>query len=325
MILRYPVDRRELSEEDYRILKAVRLYYEHDLTQAQVASRMGFSRPTVSRLLAEGRARGFVKIEVAEPTGDALPMEIALEDRYGLAEARVVHAAEERRATELAAGMAGATVLQRLCDRSTVLGVAWGISLRALADSLPHRAFECGAVVPLVGGMGRTEANLHSNGVCATLSEKLGVEARYLSAPAIAPSRASRDELMGMPGIREIVAEGAACDVAVVGIGGILPTSTLIGAGYFTREEFLALGDRGAVGDVLFHFVDATGRPCLPELSARVVGLDPEQLRRIPRVVGIATGAEKARSVAAVLRGGFVSTLVCDTALASGLLEIQAT
>jgi DNA-binding transcriptional regulator LsrR (DeoR family) len=323
MLARYPVDHRDLSDEDHLILKVVRLYYEHDLTQAQVASRMGFSRPKVSRLIAEGRTRGFVKIEIAEPTADFVPLEIALEDRFGLSEALVVASSDERRSTELTAGMAGGSMLTRLCDRNTALGIAWGVSLRALADALPARAFSCSSVVPLVGGMGRAEAALHSNQVCATLSEKLGVEPRYLAAPAIAPSSSSHDELMGMPGIGDVLAEGAACDVAVVGIGGILPTSTLVGAGYFSLEEFLSLENRGAVGDVLCHFVDAEGKPCLPELSRRVVGLTPEQLRAIPRVIGIATGADKAPSVAAVLRGGYVSNLVCDRELAAALLEVQ--
>jgi DNA-binding transcriptional regulator LsrR (DeoR family) len=263
-----------------------------------------------------------VKIEIAEPMGDFVPLEIALEDRYGLSEALVVASSDERQWTELTAGMVGGSMLTRLCDRSTVLGIAWGVSLRALADALPSRAFACASVVPLVGGMGRAKAALHSNQVCATLSEKLGVEPLYLAAPAIAPSSGSHDELMGMPGIGDVLATGAACDVAVVGIGGILPTSTLVGAGYFSLEEFLYLEDRGAVGDVLCHFVDAAGEPCLPDLSERVVGLTPKQLRNIPRVIGIATGAEKARSVAAVLRGGYVSNLVCDRELAAGLLEV---
>ncbi len=43
----------------------------------------------------------------------------------------------------------------------------------------------------------------------------------------------------------------------------------------------------------------------------------------IPKVIGVATGAEKAQSVAAAIRGGYVSTLVCDRELAEALLEIE--
>ena len=323
MLTRYPVDYRNLSDEDHLIMKVLRLYYEHHLTQAEVAGRMGFSRPKVSKLIAEGRARELVKIEIAEPVGDFAPLEIALENRFGLSEALVVSPGDERRTTEMAAGMAGGALLARICTRTTVLGIAWGVSLRALADALPLRAFMCGKIVPLVGGVGRTEAALHSNQVCTTLAEKLYVESLDLAAPAIAPSAQSRAELMAVPGIEDVLAEGAACDVAVVGIGGILPASTMVGAGYFSLEEFLELGDRGAVGDVCCHFLDAAGNPCLPEFSDRIVGLTLDQLKAIPKVVGIATGAEKAPSLAAVLKGGYVSTLVCDRDLALSLLKVE--
>jgi deoxyribonucleoside regulator len=323
MIARYPVDHRNLSDEDHLILRVLHLYYGHHLTQAEVAQRMGFSRPKISKLIAEGRARGLVKIEIAEPIGNFASLEIALEDRYGLSELLVVSSAEDRQATDLAAGMAGGAILARVCTRATVLGIAWGRSLRALADALPPRAFVAGKIVPLVGGVGRTEAALHSNQVCATLAEKLDAEALNLAAPAIAPSALSRAELMAVPGIEDVLAEGAACDVAVVGIGGILPTSTMVGTGYFSLEEFLALGDRGAVGDICCHFLDAAGNPCLPDFSERVVGITLEQLRAIPKVIGIATGTVKAASIAAVLKGGYLSALVCDSELAKLLLEVE--
>src|SRR4028119_1155287 len=135
MLTRYSVDHRTLSDEDHLIMKVVWLYYEHDLTQAQVAKRMGFSRPKVSRLIAEGKTRGLVKVEIAEPTGDFVPLEISLEDRYGLSEALVVASTEDRRTTDLAAGMAAGALLARVCTRSTVLGPARGRSPPPLPDT----------------------------------------------------------------------------------------------------------------------------------------------------------------------------------------------
>jgi deoxyribonucleoside regulator len=319
--IRYPVDYRGLSEEDHLILKVLRLYYEHDLTQAEVASRMGFSRPKVSKLIAEGKYRGLVKVELAVPAGDFAELEIALEDSYGLMEAVVVATSENRRTTELSAGRAGAALLARACTAETVLGLSWGVSVRALADATPQRAFICKKVVPLVGGMGKAQAQLHSNQVCADLAEKLGTEHLRLDAPAIARSSQSRSELAALPGIEDTLAEGAACDVAVMGIGGILPTSTMVEAGYFTLDEFLGLRKHGIVGDICCHFLDAEGRARYPELSERIVGLTPVELRAIKKTVGIATGAEKAAGVAAVLKGGFVTALVCDRELALSLLN----
>ena len=321
MVSRYLVDHRSLSDHDRLILHALRLYYERNHTQAEVADRMGFSRPKVTRLIAEGRARGLVSIAIAEPAGGFTPLEIALEDRYSLDEAVVVASGEERQATELAAGSACGALLDRVCSPESVLGVSWGISTRALADALPPMAFGCRKIVSLVGGMGRVKPELHSNQVATTLADRLGVESSHLVAPAVARSASSRNELVEMPGIEEVLEEAVNCDVAVVGIGAIIPTATMIQAGYFIQEEFLGFKDRGAAGDVCCHFLDASGAPRLTEISERVVGVTLGELQAIPQTIGIATGADKVLGVAAVLRGGYVNALVCDQELAQELLS----
>ena len=47
---------------------AAKLYYTEDATQAEVAAQLGTSRATVSRLLAEAKRRGIVRIEVVPPS-----------------------------------------------------------------------------------------------------------------------------------------------------------------------------------------------------------------------------------------------------------------
>lgn len=321
MAVRYPIDPKTLTEEDHLILKVLRLYYERNLTQAEVASRMGFSRPKVSKLLSEGKKRGLVKIEIADPSGDFAALEISLEDRFGLKEAVVVPTSENRETTEYAAGSACSALLARICTSKTVLGLSWGVSVRSLADATGRRAFAVGRVVPLLGGMGKAKGRLHSNQVCADLAAKLDAEYLQLAAPAIAASPESRAELANMPGIADALEEASAADVAVAGIGGILETSTMVEAGYFSLEEFLGLAERGVVGDVCCHFLDEEGAPRCSDLSARILGVTPDDLKAIPKTIGIATGSEKAKGVAAVLRGGLANSLVCDESLARALLE----
>ncbi|QIN78546.1 hypothetical protein GBA65_08445 [Rubrobacter marinus] len=240
MISRYPADRRNLSEEDHLILKVLRLYYERHLTQSEVARRMGFSRPKVSKLISEGRARGLVKIEIATPGEDFAALEIAVEDRHGLAEAVVASSVGDRGVTELSVGASAAAVLGRICTRTTVLGISWGRSSRALADVLIPQAFLCGKVVPLVGGMGRAEAALHSNQIAATLAEKLSAEALYLSAPAIVPSPQSRAELLETPGIEDVLAEGPRATWPSSGSGASSPPRRSWGRGTSPRRSFSA-------------------------------------------------------------------------------------
>src|SRR6478735_959289 len=52
---------RAATPEDLRLaLRAATLYYLDGLTQAEIASRLGVSRPTAGRLVARAKARGLV-------------------------------------------------------------------------------------------------------------------------------------------------------------------------------------------------------------------------------------------------------------------------
>ena len=50
------------------LYQADKLYYSEEATQAEVAAQLGTSRATVSRLLAEAKRRGIVRIEVIPPS-----------------------------------------------------------------------------------------------------------------------------------------------------------------------------------------------------------------------------------------------------------------
>ncbi|MEG2419763.1 MAG: MarR family transcriptional regulator, partial [Eubacterium sp.] len=52
------------EKELIRLIKASQLYYEQNMTQAEIAKEMEISRPSVSNLLARARKEGLVTITV---------------------------------------------------------------------------------------------------------------------------------------------------------------------------------------------------------------------------------------------------------------------
>ena len=81
-----------MDKRDEQAVDALKLYYQQDLSQVDIAARMGLSRPTVAKLLAHGRDRGFVTITIHDPREEASELAARLEQRYGLACVRVAHA-----------------------------------------------------------------------------------------------------------------------------------------------------------------------------------------------------------------------------------------
>lgn len=77
------------SEKQQLSIEAARLYYKSDYSQQQIASQLGISRPTVSRLLQYAKEKGFVKIDIVDPFDDLDNMSHQLKEKYRLRDVRV--------------------------------------------------------------------------------------------------------------------------------------------------------------------------------------------------------------------------------------------
>jgi DNA-binding transcriptional regulator LsrR (DeoR family) len=90
--------------------------------------------------------------------------------------------------------------------------------------------------------------------------------------------------------------------------------------GFVTETEIAELVAAGAVGNFLGYFYDAQGRVVDHPVNARVIGLSPDEARRIPTRVMISGGPDKVRMLGVMLSRGWVTGLVTDEASAEALL-----
>jgi DNA-binding transcriptional regulator LsrR (DeoR family) len=309
-----------MTDEHALIVKAADLYYLRDFTQEAIARRLGLSRPTVSRLLARARRSGVVRIEIASPDHAFTRLEAALEERFGLREALVVRGSERPEATRAALGRRAAAALDRVLKGGERVGVSWGTTLRATIDALRPRRLRT-TVVPLVGGVGSVAAQIHANDLARRLAEAHGGVHHLLHAPAIVASPAVREALLSDPRIARVLEAARRVEVALVGIGALVPSSTVVQSGYFTLRDLAALRSLGAVGDVCTRPFSIEGRPVDPRLDRRILAVSLADLRRIPTVIAVAGGAEKAEAITGALRAGFVDILVTDHLAAQAVLR----
>jgi DNA-binding transcriptional regulator LsrR (DeoR family) len=66
--------------------------------------------------------------------------------------------------------------------------------------------------------------------------------------------------------------------------------------------------------------MDSDGSPINLELNERIIGLTLEQIRKIPRVIGIAGGTAKHGIIRAALHGNILDVLITDLSTAETLL-----
>lgn len=305
------------------IAKVADLYYLRDLTQQEIAARLGLSRPTVSRLLRRSRATGIVRIEVVLPDGTHQRLERDLEERFALREAIVTAGqGHSPAATRSALGRAAARYLERALARGQRIGVSWGTTLRAVVDHLRHRPLNP-TVVPLVGGLGQISPGIHANDLAGGIAEAFDGQVHLLHAPAIVASRSARQALLSDAGIGKALALARGADLALVGIGALIPSSTLVQSGYFSIEDLAALRERGAVGDICTRPFAIDGSPVDAALDRRILAVELKDLRRIPIVIAVAGGLAKAEAIHGALSARLVDVLVTDHLTARAILRAE--
>jgi DNA-binding transcriptional regulator LsrR (DeoR family) len=176
-------------------------------------------------------------------------------------------------------------------------------------------------VVQILGGLGRPEAETHGTDLTRRMAQAFGAKPRLLPAPGIVSNKLVRDALMADVQIADTLALAARADVALVGIGRPTPGSVVLQAGILTEEELEQLQAFGAVGDIALRFFDANGQLVDHEIQDRIIGLELDQIKKAPRVIGAAGGEDKFEVIRAALRGKLINVLVTDIRTATRLLD----
>ena len=316
------------ARTDLRLLTRVaRLYHEEGLNQTQVAHRLGLTQVAVSRMLKKAEESGIVRTTVVTPPGAFTDLEDLLEAKFGLNQAIVGDAARDSEESVLSAiGSAAAQFLESTL-KGEVIGISsWSTSLLSMIDHMHplRKNGEKSQVVQMLGGVGNPSAEQHANRLALRLARMVHGEARFLPAPGVVGSARAAQVLLEDRAVSEAVALFEKVSLALVGVGVLEPSALVVSSGNtFSREELEGLQQNGAVGDICFCFYDASGREVKGALKGRVIGIDLESLRRVPRSVATCGGKKKFTAILGALRGKWVNTLITDQYTAQRLVKAQ--
>jgi DNA-binding transcriptional regulator LsrR (DeoR family) len=132
----------------------------------------------------------------------------------------------------------------------------------------------------------------------------------------------TREALLSDVHVQHAVSAFDDLDICFVGIG--VPTRdsvTTRDGSIITRAELVGLLRKGAVGDVALRYFDATGEHIGSDIAERIIGTTLEQIKRVPRTVGVSGGPDKRAAVRAALDGRLINVLITDSLTAEELLE----
>ena len=303
------------------------MYYVDDLTQEEVARAIGITRSAVSRMLTEARRKGIVEFTVRRPLSIDLELEEALIERFNLLDAHVLSMQKETNYDTLRnrLGRTAAQVLEGLFRPQLTCGVTWGTTVSAtidffrVSDPIPMQ------IVQLGGVLGSSSHAYNPQALVEIITRKVGGEGVYLYSPFIVENADTARSIMNIPNVREAIAVGKQCDLALLGIGTITDEnySSLYQGGHITMSTIEELRQAGAVGDVSALHFDVEGNFVDTPFHDRLVGIDVDDLLAIPVRLAVAGSQAKVEPILGALRGGWVNQLVTDSMTAEAVLALD--
>ncbi len=311
------------SRADRMRVRAAWMYYVEQMTQNDIATALGIGRVSVVRLLAEARNRSEVRISVAGELAELTQIERALEARFTLETAIVVPAPGAGRDPSPVISAAIGAYLSKTVASGMTVGLGWG---RTLLDSLPFtdaQPLDDLRVVSLLGGISQAH-RFNPAEFAWRFAQIFNGDAFLLTAPAIVDSLATKTALIEHCGLRSTLDMAAHLDLVVLSVGGIAANATTYRTGYIAEEDRLSLQEAGAVGDLLFHFIDRDGTLVDHPINSLIMSADMASIRGAARRVVASGGPDKIDILRASLAFVRPSVLITDELTATSLLDQTA-
>ena len=301
-------------------VRATWMYFIEGRTQSEIAEILGVGRVTIVRLLADARRRREVQIAIKAPLVEITEVERELESRFGIEQAIVAPISnEEQDRSPVIAAAAGAFISQAMRSDMTV-GVGWGRTLYSALPYISGRTLENFRVVSLLGGISQAR-RFNPAEFAWQFNELFQGEGYLVPAPALVDSPETKHALLERCGIAQVFEMADSLDIALLSVGGISTLTTSYRVGHLSEAERRSLIEAGAVGDILYNFIDEEGRLVDHPVNERAIAVGIERLKRTPRRVLISGGPEKI----AVLRGSIKllepTVFITDEVTARSLLD----
>lgn len=294
-------------------------YFVGGMTQQEIAARMNMTRLRVNKIIGQVREDGAVQIDVTLPLSDCIELAQSVTARYDLSETLVVPDVPNFLDQKRVIGEAAGAMVNALIEgRDLGIGIATGRTLSFAVRRLQARPNPDSWVVGLTGGVTRSSGT-NTFEVAASFARKLGIDCHYLTAPLYCASPESRETLLLIDELTDVLARTEIADLGITSCGALTEDTTLTQI-RVVKDHLDDVLKRGAVGEFMGCFLDAQGRPIDHFLNESIIALSPDKMKLKPMSILVSGGIEKVQIIRAILRAGYVNRLVTNEAVARALL-----
>lgn len=301
-------------EKHQLLARVAHLYYIEDINQAKIARDLNIHRTTVSRMLKEAREKKIVEIQVNDFDSELFDLERQAKEMFDLVHLEVIPTDLQLTAEEIkdTIGRRAAVLIRRLINDGDNVGMSWGSSLASTVKYVERKFTEDTTFMPLVGGSTQIDTSDHVNTLVYELSRKFQGQSVFVNASAIQETPALAKGIIESQYFSKLKTYWSTLDKAIVGIGGELGMDDSSWRDLLNDKDRKLLKDKEIVGDLCCRFFDKDGNILNGNLYERTIGISLEQLKNTPVSLGIAAGEDKVMAIHALLKNGYINSLVTD-------------
>lgn len=304
------------------LVKVAQMYYEEDLSQEEIANNIGLSRPYVSRLLTDAKEMGLIQFKVLDPLKGELDLERRLRTKTHLKKV-IVSPITQNSSRMHNLSKRAVDYLEDVVQNGDVIGFSWGTTIYSVTNLLGQKQNKYPDIVAaqLCGGISNLEHDIYCFEIARNFSKAWEAKPYVLTCPAIVSSRRLKEAFLSDYNINKVMSYGYDSNIALITMGTFGLQSSLYRAGYLSEKEIMALGEKGAVGDICTHVIDAEGNICDPELDERTMSVPLEVIKKKKIRIGVACGQSKVDSIYAAIKAEIINVLIIDEETAGYVLE----
>lgn len=299
--------------EENLMVKISWYYYMEEMTQQAIADRLGISRMRVIKLLEKARQTGVIQFHISSSFDKRHSLEAALMEKYHLKDCYAVPTNPDSSGVNDTIAKAASIYIGNHITDNCYINFGYGDTSSRTIAYLARNLETSASFVSLTGGV---SYYLPSSG-----SNIFNAKLYLIPSPLIMSSPEMAAAIRQESSIKEVSDMIKLASMTIVGIGAMDDDATIVKSSILSHNDFLLLNMKGAVGDIICHFIDKDGNLVDTEVDSRLVSVPLSTLNRLENVIGVAAGTHKVSAIAAALKGAYLDILITDERTAEMLCQ----
>ena len=309
------------SKDRNLLVEIAVMYYLENKTQTEISKELFMSRPKVSRLLKRARDLNIVDIKINYESDDFNRIIKQVQHRFNIENVIVVKTLSDELETIKQIGKAAANELKFHLTDNIKIGMSWGRTVSSMVSAFKEKNLKNIKVIELFGAVEYGEDTQEFLSIGYEFSQKVNGTFFPLPAPLYISDNSTRNMLLKNPIINNTLRMIDECDLIITSIGVVNSNHPQriwdAHVDEKTREELV---QQGVEGYLCAHFFDQDGNFIQHPINDQIIGIKTESIKR-NKIMLVAGGMTKCKALYAILKGGYVNTLVSDDATLKKILD----